>query len=210
MHEYSTGKILEEGLEELDTIFYCGSPNAKILVVSEAPTTSKNGKKTLHQIIQDPDKGEEFRRKYPFSETTETIERNTLYKVFVDNILDCVENKKDNIGFTDISKEPLDEKDLERKLEEEKEEEPWGVLKKQIEYVEPEIVVCNKKNVSILMDKYFGSEKVLDYEDRKIETSKEITLENNKIRLIFSSTAHIQMSKFSRERVSKEIKKYLD
>lgn len=80
------------------------------------------------------------------------------------------------------------------------------ILKDQIEYVNPEIIVCNKKNVSIMLDEYFGEEEILDYDAREIETSKKILINNEEMYLIFSSSIHVQMSKFSRKRVGNEIK----
>ncbi len=200
MHE-EVGKG-DRALEDISEIFYCGSPDASILVISEAPTTSKDdGVNTLHEIIQNNDEGENFRKDYPFDDTK--YKRNTLYKVFVDNVLDFVEDKKEEIGFVDVSKKPLDDKDLE-----EINEENLDVLKRQIEYVSPEIAVCNKKNVSIMLDEYFGEENVMDYDNGEIKTSKEVSVGNEDMRLIFSSSIHVQMSKFSRKRVTKEIKRY--
>jgi len=207
---YEEVKGSDRSLKDSSEIFYCGSPDASILVVSEAPTrSSENENDTLYEIVQKEEKLEKTSRKeYPFNYPSDYEEdkRNTLYKVFVDNVLDFVDDKEKNIGFTDVSEEPLDGKDLEDDLDREKKR----ILKSKIKYVNPEIVVCNKKNVSILMDR-LNEEEVLNYDNDKVETSRDLVLDNEEsrteVKVIFSSSIHVQMSKFSRKRVSKEIKK---
>lgn len=95
--------------------------------------------------------------------------------------------------------------DLDDKVDENGEEK--NILKEQIECVKPEIIVCNKKNVSLLMDKWFGEGKPMDYDNDEIKTSENLSIGKNQIKAIFSSSIHVQMSKFSRKRVSKEIEK---
>lgn len=205
---YEEVKGSDKSLKDSSEIFYCGSPDAFILVVSEAPTTSNNNRKnTLHEIIQEENMGKEIRKYYPFDYPSDPEEdrRNTLYKVFVDEILDFVDDKKENIGFIDISKEPLEDEDLVDKVDENGEEKK--ILEEQIDSVGPEIIVCNKKNVSLLMDKWFGKGERLNYDNNKIKTSNDLLIKDNEIKAIYSSSIHVQMSKFSRKRVSKEIKK---
>lgn len=217
MYEEVMGE--EKELENLSEIFYCGSPDASILVVSEAPTkSSSNRKETLFDIIEDEKKLDKTsRREYPFNYPPDSEEdkRNTLYKVFVDEVLDFVHNKEENIGFTDVSEEPLGDKenykDLDDKLGEEGKE-MRDNLKNKIKYLDPEIVVCNKKNVSTkVLDKLNDEECVLDYDNDKVDTSRYLVLDNEEpkteVKVIFSSSIHVQMSKFSRKRVSREIKK---
>jgi len=209
------GMYEEVGGEDIgdigEILFYSGSPDAKILIVSEAPTTERqNGGKTFFAMTKEryengQDAGEiaKFWRDYPFRRD---LERHKLYSLWVDYMLEFVDDKENNIGFTDIYKKPLDDSDLEEKLEEN--ERHLKVLESQIDYVKPGIIVCNKKNVSKIIDERFGENKVLDLDKKLLETEKGIERDGENIRIIFSSISHVQMDRFSRKRLSDEIKNW--
>ena len=199
-------------------LFYSGSPTANILVISEAPTREMpHGGRTFyastvhrHQEGEwDTDEITAFWQAYPFTDDLAEFgfhseKRHPLYMVYVDQILDFVENKPETIAFTDVYKEPLDGDDLSTALADDAVD--YGtILKTQLDYVRPEVIVCNKKNVSSTVTQLLGVTDPGDQEPN-VSTQLKVSFPSWETTVVFSGMAHGYMDLFSRQRLSREIK----
>lgn len=193
-----------------EMLFYTGSPDAEILVVSEAPTFP-NGPDdhTLYHTVTEEmsdascEEVARFLRSYPFREAR----RNALYKQYVDRILTFCDRPEDKIGFTDLCKRPLDSFSQGTGLDDIWKESLCcreAVIVEQIRAVNPRLVVCNKKNVSRLLSQAFLGEEGYD-DGWPYSTWDEVPSES--LTLVYSTMAHMQMSLFSRKRLSEEVER---
>lgn len=194
-----------------EMLFYTGSPDAEIVVLSEAPTLP-NGPDdhTLYHAVtaemgdQSVDDIASFLRTYPFQEGT----RNDLFREYVNRILEFCDRPAEEIGFTDLCKRPLAAFDEATSLDEVWNESPYSredVILAQLQNVDPKIVVCNKKNVSRLLSQAFlGSD---GYHGDGWPVSTWDRVQSEDVILVYSTMAHMQMSLLSRKRFSEEIQR---
>lgn len=191
-----------------EMLFYTGSPTADIVVVSEAPTTPNSpDDHTLYHTVTEEKSGEpvdriaQYLRSYPF----QNHGRNDLYEQYVDRILAFCDDPEEEIGFTDLCKQPLAAFGDGIELRDVWNETPFSsraVVEAQIRAVNPQIIVCNKKNVSTVLsrvflgeDGYTGGWPSATWDDvPRVDAT-----------LVYSTMAHMQMSLLSRKRLSEEV-----
>ena len=204
-----------------EIVFYSGSPDPDFLIISEAPTEKKNSKDTLFNDIkekfEDPENDEifDFLRKYPFEEEPKIKEekttRNTLYTQFVEKILYFLdeEEKREKIGFTDVCKEPLEEDD-QKFSDESVISELMEIIDKQIKFAQPDIIICNKKNVSKRIYKKYNPNNETtdpyDLEFKKLPTKMETEIKGKNTTVFFSSMIHSYLDNFNKKRISNCLK----
>jgi len=201
------GQVTEEteSLPKFDEmLFYTGSPNADIVVVSEAPTlpNAPEDHTLYHAVIkemgdQSPAEVADFLRPYPFRE-------------YVDRIVGFCDQPREKIGFTDLCKRPLAEFGRETNLDL---EDVWNktpysseeAIRAQLRYVDPRIVVCDKKNVSRLLSRtYLGTD---GYSGKGWPDATWDRVGSEEMTLVYSTMAHMQMSLLRRKRLSEEIER---
>lgn len=213
---YEKTKQAAELPEYGEMLFYAGSPTADILVVSEAPTwTNRSGDTFFAKTTNYYRNGEwdiddivEFRRNYPF--TDELAEfgfrgktRHRLFEQYVDELLDFVDSPRDAIGFTDVAKRPLeDNQDLSEALN--GQYDYREALKIQVDYVDPSVIVCNKKNVSEVVPEIFGLTPPTKRDE--IPTRIRVKAGDTHFYIVFSAPAHMYVDTFSKRRLAREIK----
>lgn len=193
-----------------EMLFYAGSPDAEIVVVSEAPTLpSGPADHTLfHTVTEEMDARsvEEvsgFLRSYPFQDEG----RNDLFREYVDRILAFCDRPEEEIGFTDLCKQPLAAFGDGTNLEEVWNESTYSreaVITAQLRMVDPDIVVCNKKNVSRLLSQAFLGADGYSGDGWPVSTWDAVPSEG--LTLVYSTMAHMQMSLLSRKRLSEDIR----
>jgi hypothetical protein len=101
-------------------VLHSGSPQADIVIVSEAPTWSEGSDETVYSMTRRTnDRGESFEtlckfwREYPFTDDLSsfgfpTESRHRLYRQYVDKLLSFLEDPNESVGFADIVKRPLE------------------------------------------------------------------------------------------------------
>lgn len=194
-----------------DMLFYTGSPNAALVVVSEAPTLpNRPDDHTLYHTVTEKmaDRSvveiADFLRSYPFRDSG----RNDLFREYVDRILGFCDQPREEIGFTDLCKRPLVEFGTGTNLEEVWNKTPYSseeAIRAQLRYVDPQIVVCNKKNVSRLLSRaYLGTD---GYGGEGWPDTTWDRVVSQEMTLVYSTMAHMQMSLLSRKRLSEEIER---
>lgn len=194
-----------------EMLFYTGSPDAEIVVVSEAPTLPNGpADHTLYHTVTEEmgDRSVEEIADFLRSHTFRTGERNDLFREYVDRILGFCDQPEEEIGFTDLYMQPLVEFGNGMKLEGVWNDTAYNreeVLMAQLRWVDPEIVVCNKKNVSRLLSQaYLGAE---GYSGEGWPESTWDRVASEEMTLVYSTMAHMQMSLLSRKRLSEEIER---
>lgn len=194
-----------------EMLFYAGSPDADIVIVSEAPTLpSGPGDHTLyHTVVQEMREQSvedvaAFLRSYPFREEV----RNDLFREYVERILAFCTRPYEEIGFTDLCKRPLAAFGDGTGLEDVWDESVYSrkaVVVAQLQSGDIDVVVCNKKNVSRpLSQTFLGTEGYSG--DGWPETTQDSVPPEGPT-LVYSAMAHMQMSLLSRKRLSDEIQR---
>lgn len=194
-----------------EMLFYAGAPDAEIVVVSEAPTlpSGPDDHTLFHTVTkemdaQSVDEVAAFLWSYPFRDEG----RNDLFREYVDRILAFCDRPEEEIGFTDLCKQPLAAFDDVTSLEDVWDESAYSreaVVMAQLRMVDPDIVVCNKKNVSRLLSQAFlGSD---GYSGDGWPESTWDAVPAHGLTLVYSTMAHMQMSLLSRKRLSEEVRR---
>jgi hypothetical protein len=151
---------------------------------------------------QSPAAVADFLRSYPFGDSG----RNDLFREYVDRILGFCDQPEEQIGFTDLCKRPLAEFGSGTNLDDVWSDTAYSredVLMAQLRRVDPEIVVCNKKNVSRLLSRtMLGTD---GYTGEGWPDSTWDRVPSEEMTLVYSTMAHMQMSLLSRKRLSEEI-----
>lgn len=187
------------------------------MVVSEAPTWSEAGSETFYSMtVALAERGVStddlcaFWRAYPFTDDLTQFgfpgeSRHRLYRQYVETFLSFVDDPEASIGFADVVKRPLDEgEDLRDALAGPYE---YGLaLRRQLEFVDPAVVVCNKTNVSEVVPALLGE--VPPNERVERPTSLDVTDGDLDTTLVFSAMAHLYMDTFSRSRLVREIERH--
>lgn len=192
-----------------EMLFYAGAPDAEVVVVSEAPTLpSGPDDHTLYHTVteemgaQSVEEIAGFLRSYPFRDEG----RNDLFREYVDRILAFCDRPKEEIGFTDLCKQPLAAFGGGTTLDDVWKESAYSreaIVLAQLRTVDPDIVVCNKKNVSRLLSQAFlGAD---GYSGDGWPESTWDAVPTDGLTLVYSTMAHMQMSLLSRKRLSEEI-----
>lgn len=192
-----------------EMLFYTGSADAEIVVVSEAPTLP-NGPTdhtlyhtvTIEKSDEPPAEIAEYTRSYPF----DADHRNDLFREYVDRILQFCNDPADEIGFTDLCKRPLDSFTEDVDLDTVWNETPYSqqdVIMAQLRVIDPSIIVCNKKNVSRLLSQALIGTDAYTGDGWPEDTWHHVS--GKDLVVVYSTMAHMQMSLLSRKRLSKEI-----
>lgn len=124
----------------------------------------------------------------------------------MDRILGFCDQPEQEIGFTDLCKRPLAEFGNEMALGDVWNDTAYSredVLLAQLRRVDPEIVVCNKKNASRILSQAMVGAGGYSGDGWPESTWDRVASEG--MTLVYSTMAHMQMSLLSRKRLSEEI-----
>lgn len=192
--------------------FYAGSPDADVLVVGEAPRGAE-GSAYARAVARyrsgewDADDATTFWRAYPFTDEfgdhgLPDLTRERLHRRYVDDLLAFVDDPVEEVGFVDVAKRPLGDRDLGAALS--AADHDYGTaLAAQLLYVDPDVVVCNRASVSSTVPELLG---LTDPADRSpTPTRVAVAGGAGEFTLVFSATAHVSMDTYSRRRLSKEV-----
>lgn len=200
-------------LPEVGTMrFYAGSPDADVLVVGEAP---RGGEGTAYERAVaryrdgewDADDVAAFWRSCSFTDDLGALglpqaTRDRLHRRYVEDLLAFLPDPRADVGFVDVAKRPLGDRDLGAALS--ASDHDYGTaLTAQLLHVDPAVVVCNRASVSSVVPELLG---LTDPAERSpTPTRVAVSGGAGDFTLVFSATAHVSMDTYSRRRLSREV-----